>query len=166
MMRTPVSVAPIESVATIDAKPRSVVAIGRGNDHANYWRWSIEDRSRRWRRRVIVSRRGSAVRLNHLGAGVRAQSRCKPEYEYRQCYYNKFLSHDRISLLLLGRLNPRITAKLPKESVPRLRSPLAVASKLGASLGQTELGRGQRQRQRQPTSPRSRQRKSRPAMTS
>ena len=111
-MRTPVSVAPVESVSTIAAEPRSVIAIARGNDHANYWRWNIEDRSRR--RRVVVIRRGSTVRLNHLGSGIRAQNRPEPECEHRGCYHNKFLPHDRISLLLFGRLNPRIIAKLLK----------------------------------------------------
>jgi hypothetical protein len=69
IIRTPVSVSAVESVTTIDAIPLSVVAIGRDDDHAKYWRWSIEDRSRR-RRRVIVTRRGSVVRLNHFGAGI------------------------------------------------------------------------------------------------
>jgi hypothetical protein len=112
-MRTPVSVAPVKSVATVIPEPRSVVAIARGNDHANYWGWNIEDRSRR-RRRVVVIRRGSAVRLNDFGAGIRAQSRPEPECEHRGCYHNKFLPHDRISLPLFGGLNPRIIAKLPK----------------------------------------------------
>jgi hypothetical protein len=116
-MRTPVSVSTIESVRTIEAKLWSVVAIARGNDYANYWRRGVEDRARWWRR-VIVCRRGSAVRLNHFSAGIRAQSRRKPECEHRQHYHNKFFSHDRLSLLLFGRLNLGITAKLPKELVP------------------------------------------------
>ena len=89
MMRSPISVAPVESVGTIGAEPRSVVAIGRANNHANYWRRRIEDRSRRWwRRRVIVPWRGSAVRLNHLGASIRARSRCKAQYEHGGCYHS------------------------------------------------------------------------------
>jgi hypothetical protein len=82
MVRTPISVAPIESVGTENPEPRSVVSIARGNDHADYWRWSIEHRSRR-RRCVIVSWRGSVVRLNDFGAGIRAQSRGEPECEHR-----------------------------------------------------------------------------------
>ncbi len=116
-MRTPVSVSTIESVRTIEAKPWSVVAITTGNEYANYWRRGVEDRARWWRR-VIVRRRWSAVRLNHFSAGIRAHSRRKHECEHRQCYHNKFLPHERIFLLLFGRLNPGITAKLPKELVP------------------------------------------------
>src|SRR5258708_4226934 len=59
-VRTPVSVAPIEAVGTIAPEPRSVIAIAGGHEHSNDWRWSIEDRSRRWWR-VIVRRPGSAV---------------------------------------------------------------------------------------------------------
>lgn len=116
-IRTPISVSAVKSVRTIEAKPWSVVAKARGNDHANYWRRGVEDRAR-WRWRVIVRRCGSAVRLNHFSAGIRAQSKRKPECERRQRYHNKFFSHDRLSLLLFGRLNPGITAKLPKELVP------------------------------------------------
>ena len=69
MMRAPISMVPVESVAMIGAEPRSVVAIGWANNHANYWRRSIEDRRRRWGR-VIVRPSGSTVRLNHFGAGI------------------------------------------------------------------------------------------------
>src|SRR6266480_2092308 len=117
-MRTPVSVAPIEAVGTIPPEPRSVIAIARANKHANYWRWSIEDRSRRRWWRVIVRRPGSAVRLNHFGAGIRSRSRCKAQCEHRGCYHNYFFFHDSISLLLLGRLNPTIIAWLPKKEAP------------------------------------------------
>ena len=113
-MRTPISVSAVESVGTVDSKPRPVIAIGRVDDDANRRRRSVVDRARR-RRRVIVSRRGSAVRFNHLGAGVRAQSRPKRECEHHQRYHNKFLHDDRISLLLFGRLNPTVTAKLLKD---------------------------------------------------
>src|SRR6266496_2378204 len=121
-MRTPVSVSTVESVRTIEAKPWSVVAIARGNDYANYRRRGVEDRARWWRR-VIVRRCGSAVRLNHFGAGIRAQSRRKSECEHRQYYHNKFFFHDRLSLLLFRRLNSGMTAKLPKECVPCPCSP-------------------------------------------
>src|SRR5437667_7245291 len=105
-MRTPVSVSTVESVCTIEAKPRSIVAIARGNDYANYWRRGVEDRARWWRR-VIVRRRGSAVRLNHFSAGIRAHSRRKPECEHRQCYHNKFLPHERIFPPVVWPIEPR-----------------------------------------------------------
>ena len=105
-MRTPVNVSTVESVRTIEAKPWSVVAIARGNDYANYWRRGVEDRARWWRR-VIVRRCGSAVRLNHFSAGVRAQSRRKPECEHRQCYHNKFLPHERIFPPVVWPIEPR-----------------------------------------------------------
>jgi hypothetical protein len=123
MMRTPISVSAVESVGK--PEPRPIIAIARGNDHGNYWRRGVEDRAR-WRRRVIVSRCGSAVRLNHFSAGIRAQSRRKPECEHRQCYHNRFFYHDRLSLLLFRRLNPKITAELPTKSVRRPCSPRRV----------------------------------------
>jgi hypothetical protein len=87
MVGAPITMAPVESVAMIRAEPRSVIAIARANKHANYWRWSIEDRSRRWWR-VIVRRPGSAVRLNHFGAGIGAWNRCKAQYEHGRCYHS------------------------------------------------------------------------------
>ena len=138
-MRTPVSVSTVESVCTIEAKPRSIVAIARGNDYANYWRRGVEDRARWWRR-VIVRRCGRAVRLNHFSAGVRAQSGRKPECEHRQCYHNKFLPHERIFLLLFGRLNPGITAKLPKELVPCPCSPGRVRSLADGAFALSQMG--------------------------
>ena len=105
--------APVESARTVIPEPRPVIAIGRRYYNANHWRRrNVEDRARR--RCVIVSRCGSSVRLNYLGAGNQAQSRSKPESEHRQCHHHKSLSRDRISLLLFGRLNPTITGKLPK----------------------------------------------------
>src|SRR5438045_3140444 len=68
----------------------------------------------------MVRRRGSAVRLNHFSATIRAQSRRKSESEHRQCYHNKFVSHDRLSLLLFPRLNSGMTAKLPKECIAHI----------------------------------------------
>src|SRR5438094_10412215 len=103
-MRTPVSVSTVESVCTIEAKPRSIVAIARGNDYANYWRRGVEDRARWWRR-VIVRRCGRAVRRNHLSPGVRAQRRLKHECEHRQCYHNRFLPRELIFLLVFRRVN-------------------------------------------------------------
>jgi hypothetical protein len=85
-VRAPMSRAPVESLGTKGAEPRSVEAIGRANNHANYWRPRIEDRSRRWWR-VIVRRPGSAVRLNHFGAGIRAPNRCKAQCEHDTCYH-------------------------------------------------------------------------------
>src|SRR5437870_7960111 len=111
MIRTPISASVVESMHPMEPEPRPVVAVGRVNEDINRHRRrrSVVDGARRWWR-VIVSRRGSAVTLNHLGAGVRAQNRA--ECEDRRYYENNFLRHDRISLLLSGRLNPTSTAKL------------------------------------------------------
>ena len=112
VMTAPESVAAVESAATEKPEPRSVKAIGRAdNDAEANWR-NVYDRARRWRR-VIVRPRGCAVRFNHIGAGVRAQSSSKPECEHRQYHDETFLSHDRIFLLLFRRFNPTMTAKLP-----------------------------------------------------
>ena len=81
MMTAPVSVAAVEPVGTIETKSRTVITTkGRADDDADAnWR-NKYDGPRRWRR-VIVSRRGCAVRLNHICAGVRALSSSKPECE-------------------------------------------------------------------------------------
>ena len=68
----PISVAAIEPVTTIEAKSRTVITTKRWTDDDAKANWrNIYDRARRWWR-VIISRRGCAVRLNHIGAGVRA----------------------------------------------------------------------------------------------
>ena len=122
--KTSVTVSAIRSASTVPPEARSVVAIARADHNAEgNRRRGIKDRARRWC--VIVSRCRRAVRLNDFGAGIRAQSRHKPEYEDRQCYHNNFFSHDRIFLLLFSRLNPGIAAKLPGESVPRPCTPPA-----------------------------------------
>ena len=87
MVRAPISMAPVESLGTKCAEPRSVVAKARANNHANYWRPSIEDRARRWRR-VIVRWPGSAVRLNHFSAGIRPRNRRKAQCEHGRCYHS------------------------------------------------------------------------------
>jgi hypothetical protein len=53
-----------------------------------------EDRARRWRR-IIVSRCGCPVRLNCIGAGIRAHNESEREREHRQSCHNKFCSHRR-----------------------------------------------------------------------
>jgi hypothetical protein len=99
VMRTPVAASAVISMCITE--PRPVIAIGRRNDDANYRRrWNVYDRARR-RWRVPITRRG-AVRLNHLGAGVRAQSRSKPEREHRQCDHNNFVSHHRYPFCCLA----------------------------------------------------------------
>jgi hypothetical protein len=72
MMSAPVSVATVITVSTVVSKSRTVITTKRWtDDHAEAdWR-NKYDRARRWWR-VIVRRRGCAVRLNHIGAGVRA----------------------------------------------------------------------------------------------
>ena len=68
----PVSVAAVEPVATVVAKSRTVITTKRWTDEDPEANWrDIYDRARRWWR-VIVSRRGCAVRLDHIGAGIRA----------------------------------------------------------------------------------------------
>src|SRR4029453_9841665 len=91
-MTAPVSVGAEESVATDKPETRSPRAKARTDEEADaHWR-NVYDRARR--RRVIVRARGSAVRLHHLGARIRAQSRREAECEDRQCYHNTFLPHD------------------------------------------------------------------------
>lgn len=116
MVLTPVSVSPVESVGPVVAEPRAVIAVPRTDDDAKHGRRNKEDRAR-WRRRcIVVTGRGRTVRLNHFGAGIRPDSGSKTEREYHQCYHNNFVSHDRISLLSFGRLNPITSGKLPKNS--------------------------------------------------
>ena len=114
MMWAPVSVSPIKSVGTVVAIAPTVIAVPRTDDDAKHGRRNKEDRARRRWRCIVVTGRRRAVRLNHFGARIRPDSGSKTEREYRQRYYNKFFPHDRIFLLLFGRLNPIITAKLPK----------------------------------------------------
>ena len=114
--------APVVSVGTV--VPASVISVtapiiakpGANNDAKNRQRRSEEDRARRRRwRRVIVSRRWRAIRLNHFSAGIRTHSRPKPECEYCQCYHDNFSSHNLLSFLLVGELNLIINAKLLKK---------------------------------------------------
>jgi hypothetical protein len=96
MAPAPVTVAAVEPVATVEAKSRTVITTKRwteGDAEAN-WR-KIYDRSRRWWRRIIVTGCWSAVRLNHICAGVRARSSSKPECQHCQCHHETFFSHDR-----------------------------------------------------------------------
>ena len=87
MMTAPVSVAAVEPVATVEAKSRTVITTKRWTDDDAEANWrNIYDRARRWWR-VIVGRRGRAVRLNHICAGVRARNSSKPECQHRQCYH-------------------------------------------------------------------------------
>ena len=72
VMSAPVSVAAIEPAAAVVTKSRTVITTKRWTDEDTEPNWRNKyDRARRWWR-VIISRRGCAVRLNHIGAGVRA----------------------------------------------------------------------------------------------
>src|SRR5437870_669016 len=84
---------PVESADTEYPEPRpaKTKAEGRIDGDAKRRRRVVD----RGGRRVIVSRRGTAVRLHHLGARIQARSRSKPECEDRQYRYIKFLPHDR-----------------------------------------------------------------------
>jgi len=74
MMRTPIRVSPVESVATVKPEPRAIITIGWSNDDADHRRRRVVDRPRwRWRWRVTISRRGRAVRFDHLSPRIRAQ---------------------------------------------------------------------------------------------
>ena len=106
MIRTPKNVAAVEPV---DAEPRAVIPVGRKDEDINRRRRSVVNGA--WRRRVIVSRRGSAVTVNHFGAGVRARSRCQTACQDRQPNRTSFLPHDRC-LSVVHELNQPITAKL------------------------------------------------------
>ena len=93
MTKTPVTVSAVKSARTVPPEARSVVAIARADHNAYaHRRWHID--WTRWRR-VIVTGRGSSVRLNHICARVRAQSSSKHECQHRQCHHETFLSHDR-----------------------------------------------------------------------
>ena len=110
-MTAPESAAVEESRATEISEPWSVEAISRSDGDA-------EANSRtvyrpRWRR-IIVTRRGCALRFNHIGTGVRARGSSKRECEHRQCYQYKFFCHVD-SLVSSGGLNPATSAKLPKK---------------------------------------------------
>ena len=69
-MTTPESAAVEESGATEKSEPRSVEAIGRPDGDAE-GNWRTVYHRPRWRR-IIVTRRGCALRFNHIGTGVRA----------------------------------------------------------------------------------------------
>jgi len=83
---------PVESADTENPEPRPTKTKAKGRiDGDAKRRRRVVDRGGR---RVVVSRRGSAVRLHHLGARARARSRSKPKCEDRQYRYIKFLPHN------------------------------------------------------------------------
>src|SRR5262245_53096354 len=93
MMPAPINVSSV-AVCSVKPVPRTIIAIGRTDDDAdangrNEKHWA------RWWWRVIVTGRGSAVRLDHICAGIRAQSCSKSEREHNQCHHETFLSHKR-----------------------------------------------------------------------
>src|SRR5207247_2422138 len=116
MMLTPVSVSPVESVGTVISEPRAV-AIAPTDDDANHGRRNKEDRARRrWRwRRVVVTGRGRAVRLNHFGARIRPQRRSKAERKHRQYYYDRFFPHDRCPFVGCWPIEPNNHREVSKE---------------------------------------------------
>jgi hypothetical protein len=146
MVPAPVSVAAVESAATVESVSPSVIAIARADDDAdaNGRRRNVKHRARWWWWRVIVTGCGGAVRLNHFCAGIRAQSSSKPECEHRQCNNETFLSHDRIFLLLFRRFNPTMSAKLPRftEMTEKGRRKKFSASGNGAPATTGRLCRG------------------------
>ena len=120
VMTAPVTAVPVEPVATVETKSRSVITTKRWTDDDAEANWrNIYDRARRWWR-IIVSRRGCAVRLNHISAGVRAKRGAKPKCEHRQCNNETFFPHDRLFLQLFCRFNPTMTMKLPRKNHPHV----------------------------------------------
>jgi hypothetical protein len=114
-MSAPITVAAVVTVAAVIAESVTVETTKCWTDEDAEPNWrNIYDRTRR-RWRVIVSRRGCAVRLNHISTGVRAYRRAKPECEHRQCNNETFLSHNQIFLPLFRRFNPTMTRKLPRK---------------------------------------------------
>ena len=70
MMPAPITAVAVVTVAVV-AKSTTVIATKCWTDEDAEANWrNKHDRTRRWWR-IIVSRRGGAVRLNHIGAGVR-----------------------------------------------------------------------------------------------
>lgn len=92
MPKTPVTVPAVESARPPPPESRPPVAIARADRNAEGNGRSVEDWARR-RRCVIVSRCGCSVRLDRVGASIRAQSKSEPEREYRQSCHNNFCSH-------------------------------------------------------------------------
>jgi hypothetical protein len=111
-MLMPICVSAVESAAAVVPVAPTVIAKPWTEENTDHWRRE-EDWSRR-RRRIVVTGRGRAVRLNYFGARIRPHNGSKAERKHRQCYHNKFFPHDQMFLRLFGRLNTMITAKLPK----------------------------------------------------
>src|SRR5215469_7845922 len=92
MTKAPVTVAAVESARPPPPESRPPVAIARADRNAEGNGRGVEDWARRWRC-VIVSRCGCSIRLDRLGASIRAQSKSEPEREHRQSCHNNFCSH-------------------------------------------------------------------------
>jgi hypothetical protein len=73
------------------ARPIKAVAWAEKDAEAN--RRRVKHRPRRRWRRVIVTRRGSAIWLDRICAGARTQSSSKPECEKCQCCNDDLFPH-------------------------------------------------------------------------
>ena len=92
-MTAPVTVSAVESAATVKTVAASIIAkAGPEEDADPNWR-KEKHGAWRWWRHVIITRRRSAVRLNHICAGVRAYS-SKHECGHSQCHHETFFSHN------------------------------------------------------------------------
>src|SRR5215472_5154005 len=94
ILPAPVSGSAIKPMCPVISKSRTIPAETRAEEEADANRRNEDHRPRR-RRRIVVTRSRSLVRLNHICAGVRARSGSKPECEDRQGHYETFLSHNR-----------------------------------------------------------------------
>jgi len=70
MMTAPVRVSAVVLVAAVKTVAASVIAKARSKENADANRRNEKHGTWRRRRRVIITRRGRAVRLNHICAGV------------------------------------------------------------------------------------------------
>jgi len=122
--RAPVSGSAVKPTCAVISIPRPIIAIARAEEdaEANWRRRNVKDRTRRRWRRVIVTRRGSAIWLDHICSGVRAHRASKPECEYCQYYDDELFPHGCCPFLLFGRFNPSTAAKFPRKSRPALSS--------------------------------------------
>jgi hypothetical protein len=69
-MTAPVAASAIEPVAAVETVAASIITKARPEEDADPNWWNEKHGAWRWWRRVIITRRGSAVRLNHICAGV------------------------------------------------------------------------------------------------
>ena len=115
MMRMPRS--PVKSASTVHHNARSVIHRGRADDDTNRRRRSVIHRGRAAARNCKSTRercKAQSFRCRHSSA-----RQTLPRMQTASAITITFFPMIGYPSLLFGRLNPRISAKLPKESVPR-----------------------------------------------